>query len=125
MRLPPRIARATRTGRPRRDGDDDEERPPPIGLSTGWRPATPSARQVAGPTTPSAVRPWRRWKDLTARLVPGPKTPSAPTPRRRWAKRTLEPRCARRLDAVRAREPRKARHVAGPATPSAVSPWRR
>ena len=29
-----------------------------------------SAAQVAGPTTPSAVSPWRRWKRFTARASP-------------------------------------------------------
>ena len=61
-------------------------------LRTGCRPRMPSARQVAGPTTPSAVRPRRRWKRLTARYVPGPKTPSAATPSLRCSSRTLDPR---------------------------------
>src|SRR4051794_41407754 len=41
-------------------------------------PPRPTADQVAGPTTPSAVKPCERWKRLTARAVPGPNTPSAP-----------------------------------------------
>ena len=52
----------------------------------------PSAAQVAGPTTPSAVSPCARWKLRTARAVPGPKTPSAATPRRLCSSRTLAPR---------------------------------
>ena len=50
--------------------------------------ACPSAAHVAGPTMPSAVSPWRRWKPLTARCVAGPKTPSTVIPSRRWSRRT-------------------------------------
>ena len=46
---------------------------------------------VAGPTMPSAVRPWRRWKRLTARFVPEPKMPSAWTPSQRCAFSTRGP----------------------------------
>ena len=52
------------------------------------RPVWPSALQVAGPTIPSAVRPWLRWKALTARWVPGPKMPSAGMPSARWRSTT-------------------------------------
>ena len=40
----------------------------------------PSAASVFGPTTPSTVRPLRRWKRRTAARVRGPLTPSAATP---------------------------------------------
>ena len=73
----------------------------------GWRGgrgrsrAARSAAQVAGPTIPSAVRPWRRWKRLTARLVPGPKMPSACSPSQRWTLVTCGP-CEPRLSAASA-----------------------
>ena len=92
--------------------------------------ACPSALQVAGPTIPSAVSPWLRWKALTARCVPGPKIPSTAIPSRRWSSRT-RPRLLDAADAAgAARAPlcaarRSAAHVAGPTTPSAVRPWRR
>src|SRR3954451_7671874 len=88
MRLAAEIARRTEPGIPGRPGRPRRW----ARLSTGCEPATPSADQVAGPTTPSAVRPWARWKRRTARAVPGPKTPSAATPRRAWSSRTLAPR---------------------------------
>src|ERR1035437_2446427 len=36
-----------------------------------------SAAHVAGPTTPSATRPWARWNPRTAESVIGPQAPSA------------------------------------------------
>src|SRR5215218_8197736 len=78
------MIRRTRTGTPPgRLGEPARER-----LSTVVMLACPSAAQVAGPTMPSGVRPWRRWKRLTARWVAGPKTPSTAMPRRRWSSRT-------------------------------------
>ena len=49
--------------------------------STGWWPGDRRARcHVAGPTTPSAVRPWARWNALTALIVAGPNAPSPGSP---------------------------------------------
>ena len=47
-------------------------------------PARPSASSVAGPATPSALRPWAFWKRLSARRVFGPITPSALMPSAFW-----------------------------------------
>src|SRR6218665_2842414 len=96
----------------------------------------PSLSHVLGPTTPSAVRPWARWKDFTAASVLGPKAPSAAP--------TLWPRALGRgwgglWGGVRAAalggsgssgpEPPedaptllRALHVLGPTTPLAVRP---
>src|SRR4051812_38858193 len=52
----------------------------------------PRACQVAGPTTPSAVRPCWRWNCLTNRNVVGPKTPSTGAPMWAWTKATAGPR---------------------------------
>src|SRR6185503_11900038 len=49
-------------------------------------------RHVPPPTIPSACRPWRRWKRLTARTVPRPYTPSAPMCSARWRLSTELPR---------------------------------
>ena len=50
------------------------------------------ARRVAGPTMPSASRPLRFWKRLTALAVPGPKLPSALRPSLRCTAATALPR---------------------------------
>ena len=50
-----------------------------------------SALHVAGPTMPSAVSPWRRWKRLTARLVCLPKMRSTCRPSTFWTKATRGP----------------------------------
>src|SRR3954462_10260902 len=55
------------------------------------RPESPSAAAVFGPTTPSTVRPWRRWKRRTAARVRGPYTPSAGRPSARWIAATDTP----------------------------------
>src|SRR4051812_28076580 len=55
------------------------------------RARIPSAASVCGPTMPSTVRPWARWKRLTARRVCGPKMPSAGMPSARWTAATDEP----------------------------------
>src|SRR4051794_19190349 len=47
-------------------------------------PDRPSASSVAGPATPSALRPCAFWKRLSARRVFGPITPSALMPRAFW-----------------------------------------
>src|SRR4051812_36902043 len=47
------------------------------GLAVTVRLVSPSAPSVCGPTTPSTVRPFARWKARTAARVCGPKMPSA------------------------------------------------
>ena len=80
--------------------------PPPRARGAGAVCAARSARHVAGPTIPSAVRPWRRWKRLTARLVAGPKMPSACRPSQRWTLATRAP-CEPRLSAALGRARRR------------------
>ena len=59
-----------------------------VGARLGTRPSSAS---VCGPTTPSTVRPWRRWKRRTAARVRGPYTPSAGRPSARWIAATDAP----------------------------------
>jgi hypothetical protein len=84
------------------------------------------ARQVSGPTMPSAPMPSARWKPITAALVLGPKMPSTARP---WAGsperlRNWNSSCTPRtaspvlpLDTTMIRAPQ----VCGPTTPSTVS----
>jgi hypothetical protein len=50
----------------------DAGSPSPSGSDVSPPPLMPSAPSVCGPTTPSTVRPLRRWKRLTAARVRGP-----------------------------------------------------
>src|SRR4051812_35876228 len=89
------------------------------------RPARPSALHVAGPTIPSAVRPWLRWKALTARWVPGPKMPSAVMPRARWRSTTAPFLLPPELEAWRGGAERRGRPAPRPAVPAAPrAGWR-
>src|SRR6218665_949045 len=92
----------------------------------------PSLSHVLGPTTPSAVRPWARWKDFTAASVLGPKAPSAaptlwPSALRRFCRAvTAAPLAPSRSTGPEPPEDAptllRALHVLGPTTPSAVRP---
>ena len=74
MRLPAAMTRRTARGKaPPRRGRGRGRR---TMRSRGW----PSARHVAGPTTPSAGSPRRRWKRPDRARGRGPKTPSAGRP---------------------------------------------
>ena len=114
----------------------------------GGAPAATSARSVCGPTTPSAVRPWRCWNVRIAARVAGPDRPStvrrAPTTRfsASWSQRrysgvrrstgrtftSLTSDSAAGAPGVsrgcRARASARARSVSGPTIPSAGSPAR-
>ncbi len=79
-------------------------------------PETPSAAQVAGPTTPSTSRPWAAWKWRTAVSVAGPNSPSAETcsascrrrvaaPGERWTGPFVEPAWPRARPDLSARLP--------------------
>src|SRR5580692_1191811 len=55
---------------------DEPETADAGGFSVSWL-LIPSTLHVAGPTTPSTVRPWRACRRLTADSVSEPKLPSA------------------------------------------------
>src|SRR2546423_14703084 len=74
--------------------EPDESEPPPeeelewCSWSGVEGAPMPSACAVAGPTTPSAVRPWALWKCFTASAGCGPNTPSAAMPSAFWTSDT-------------------------------------
>ena len=131
MRLAARIARATAAGMPeRRAGVAAQARAQHRVRAAGRR----ARAHVAGPTTPSAVRPWRALEARDrARRCPGRRR------RRRRCRggagaggRSAPRRCAtlrrRRRAGARARRcrlRRSMRHVPAPTTPSACMWWRR